>query len=550
MNALQEYRTKLNQIILHFYNFVLNDNEKARVDLEKSIEDCRTEFIKCTQVLTHRHNTSLLISFKQGLEQLDSLKNILFTTSLNAEEQSQMLNQLVLIIDRGNRITEELLNETRVEIDEFIHTNKTAVLHSTITIITLGLILLLIVTIGVLHFIKKLTTPISVLLASTKKVRGGEFNSIVKIDSNDEFNELADSFNSMVTTLEKTTISRNYYDNILENMIELLIVTDNKGGIETINQKATNLLGFSNEDLQYSLVEKLFVSNSQSVDSEIISRKFELKAVSNSEHFLLAKDGRKIPVLLSASVLKNADGEVLKYIFVARDLTEKKAIENKLEMERKEKLIAINDAHEEEKFRIAIDLHDGLGQILTATSYTFQNYFGELNKENIEYHKKVDLIQSQLDAAIKESKNIAHNLIPIALKDFGLIVAINNLIAQANQRSETKFSFETYNFTSRINEKLEKAIFRICQEAINNILKHSKAKNASFQINKYEDAVVVVIEDDGIGFELNEIITSNKLNGIGLIGMRERVMAFNGNFTINTKLNSGTEILIEIPCLK
>ncbi|MCK5539234.1 MAG: sensor histidine kinase, partial [Bacteroidales bacterium] len=212
--------------------------------------------------------------------------------------------------------------------------------------------------------------------------------------------------------------------------------------------------------------------------------------------------------------------------------------------------IAINDAQEEEKFRIAIDLHDGLGQILTAVSYAFQNFFGQNNPEDSEYQKNVNTVQSQIDAAIRESKNIAHNLIPLALKDFGLVVAINNLIEQVNQSSEIKFEFSTFNYKERINEKLEKAIFRIFQEAINNIIKHSKANNASFQINKYDDSIVISIEDDGIGFDLNEKTKSNKLEGIGLIGMRERISAFNGNLTINTEPNVGTEILIEIPCFE
>jgi len=550
MDALQEYRTKLNHLIIHFDNFALKDNSETREEFNQSVENCSIQFKKCTNVLTNNHDKELLVFFKNGLVQLDSLKNILFTASLTTEEINQIHKEIILIVSEGNEASEKLLQETKIEIDEYILINNTAVLHSTITIVSLGVVLLLIVIAGGFLFIRKLTTPISILLDSTKKVSEREFNSVIKINSNNEFNELAESFNTMVKTLKKTTISRDYYDNILENMIEPLIVTDNRGQIETINKKAINLLGYNPEELQNRNVEQIFCNMPQSDDLDIVTQEIELNVFSNSERLLFAKDGHKIPVLLSASVLNNSDGEIFKYILVARDLTEKKAIERKLEMERKEKLVAINDAHEEEKFRIAIDLHDGLGQILTATSYSFQNLFGELNKEDKEYKNNIGIIQSQLDAAIKESKNIAHNLIPIALKDFGLIAAINNLIAQANERSEINFSFDTYNYSSRINEKLEKAIFRIFQEAINNILKHSKAKNASFQINKYDDAIVIVIEDDGIGFELNEKISSNKLNGIGLIGMRERIMAFNGSFTINTKPNSGTEILIEIPCLK
>ncbi len=548
MDALQEYRTKLNRVIIHFDNFVLNDNSNTRKEFENSIADCSTEFEKCEEVITHRHDRSLLLFFEKGLVQLDSLKNESFTLNPTPEKLNEIHEQIIKIVSEGNAASEVLLQETKIEIDEYVEINNTAVRHSTITIVSLGVILLVIVTVGGFLFIKKLTGPISILLASTKKVGEGEFGTIAKVDSNNEINELAESFNSMVKTLKKTTISRNYYDNILENMIELLIVIDSTGRIETINQKAINLLGYKNKELRNSKIEKLFMAPSQTDNPDSESKELELEAISNQEMTLLSKKGEQIPVLVSTSILNNNKGEIAQYILVARDLTERKAMYQKLEKERKEKQIAINDAHEEEKFRIAIDLHDGLGQILTATSYSFQNYFGERSDGDPEYQKSVENVQSMLDTAIIESKNIAHNLIPIALKDFGLVVAINNLLEQANQKSEIKFSFDTFNYTTRINQKLEKAIFRIFQEAMNNIIKHSKAKNASFQINKYDDTLVIVIEDDGIGFDFNKKNTSNKLNGIGLIGMQERIMAFNGDFTINTKPNAGTEILIELPC--
>ncbi len=548
MDALQEYRTKLNHLIIHFDNFVLNDNSETRDEFEKSIADCKKEFERCAKVLTNRHNKDLLLLFENGLSQLESLKKITFSTNTTQKDFAELQKQIIQILYEGNKASESLLLETKIEIDEYVNINNTAVKHSTITIVSLGLILLIIVIVGGILFIKKLTVPISELLASTKKISDGEFGTIVTINSNNEIGELAESFNSMVKTLEKTTISRNYYDNILKNMTELLIVTDSSGQIETINQKAINLLGFKNKELRNSKIEKLFIAPSQTDKPDSESKEMELQAISNQEMTLFSKKGEQIPVLVSTSILYNKKGEISQYILVARDLTERKAMYQKLEKERKEKQVAINDAHEEEKFRIAIDLHDGLGQILTATSYSFQNYFGERNDGDPEYQKSVENVQSMLDAAINETKNIAHNLIPIALKDFGLIVAINNLIEQANQKSEIKFSFNTFNYTARINEKLEKAIFRIFQEAVNNIIKHSKAKNASFQINKFDGELVIVIEDDGVGFELNKKNISNKLNGIGLIGMNERILAFNGTFTINTQPGAGTEILIEIPC--
>jgi len=361
---------------------------------------------------------------------------------------------------------------------------------------------------------------------------------------------LGESFNTMIQTLEKTTISRNYYDGILKNMIEPLIVCDTSGEIRTINQAALALLQYKKEEVLGETLDKLFYAKSANNPVSDIFNEMENRGISNSEKTFLSSDGHKIPVLVSTSTVKDKKGKISRHILVANDLREKKENERKLEQERKEKMIAINDAHEEEKFRIAIDLHDGLGQLLTATSYSLQNLHIKQDQDKAEFQQDIRVIQSQLDAAIQESKNIAHNLIPIALKEFGLKVAINNLIEQANQRCDIKFRFDTFNYDARINARLEKALYRIFQEATNNIIKHSKAKNASFQINKYDDVIVVVIEDDGIGFDLTEKTNPKNQNGIGLVGMRERIMAFGGVFTINTKANAGTEILIEIPCLK
>jgi PAS domain S-box-containing protein len=550
LDALQEYRAKVNHLIIHLDNFILGDNLNNRKELEQSVTDCYLQLNVCKQVLTNRHDQTLFVFLENELIELDSLKSKLYAVAQTPDELIRIHKEIISLVTEGNEATENLLLETKIEINEFIQLNRTAVVHSTITIISLGILLLIIVTIGGLIFIKKLTRPISKLLASTEKISKGKLKETVVINEDNEFKVLAESFNSMIYTLEKTTVSRNYYNSILKNMTDSLIVTDSSGQILTVNQTAVDLLNYTIEELENSNIEKIFCDKDESAESDFTKDEIKKKTISSSERTFLTKDERQIPVLLSTSVMNDNNGEAFRHIFVAHDLTEKNEIERKLDMERKEKSIAINDAQEEEKFRIAIDLHDGLGQILTATSYTFHNFFAELNIEHPEYKKNVDTIQSQLDAAINESKNIAHNLIPLALKDFGLLVAIENLIDQANQRSKIKFRFDAFNYTTRINEKLEKAIFRIFQEAINNIIKHSKAKNASFQINKYDHEIVIVIEDDGIGFDLSKRKSPNKQSGIGLVGMRERITAFNGNFTIDTKPNAGTEILIEIPCLK
>lgn len=551
LDAMQEIKIELYHVIIYLDKFILIGDATSRIDFENSMLNCHTQLQHCNEVLTHRHDRTQLDIITANISNMDSLKTVLFsTTQISSEEIDQIHSEIIQAVNEATFASEEILQETKFEIEEYIIINNTAVKHSTITIASIALLLLVIVMVGGIVFIKKITTPISKLVASTKKVRKGKLNTTVEIKAKNEFQTLAESFNEMTSALEKTTISRNYYDSILKNMIEPLIVTDSKGKIKTINHIALQLLQYIPENIKESPIDKIFYSTSGSAESLSFFNELKKSPISNSIKTFLTSSGKQIPVQVSTSTLSSKNHGRFRYIIVAHDLREKIESENKLEKERNEKQIAINDAHEEEKFRIAIDLHDGLGQILTAASYSFQNLFGEVNLDKPEYVHNIEAVQSQIDSAIQESKNIAHNLIPIALKDFGLVVAVNNLIEQANQRCETVFNFETFNYTTRINRKLEKAIFRIFQEAINNIIKHAKAKTANFQINKFDDVLVITIEDDGVGFNLKEKTKTNGLNGIGLIGMRERINAFNGSLTINSKPQEGTDILIEIPCFE
>lgn len=551
LDAMQEIKIELYHVIIYLDKFILIGDEKSRIDFEKSVWNCHQQLEHCNEVLTHRHDRIQLNIINNKISALDSLKTAMFSNIHSSSDKiDQIHTEIIQAVNDATLASEVILQETKIEIEEYIILNNTAVKHSTITIVSIALILLVIVMVGGIVFIQKITTPISKLLSSTKKVRKGKLNTTVEIKAKNEFQALAESFNEMTSALERTTISRNYYDSILKNMIEPLIVTDSKGKIKTINHIALQLLEYNLESILESPIDKIFYSTSDNAESSSFFNELEKNPISNSIKTFLSSSGKQIPVQVSTSTLSSNNHRRFRYIIVAHDLREKIAIENKLEQERNEKQIAINDAHEEEKFRIAIDLHDGLGQILTATSYSLQNLFGEENLDNPEYVQKIETIQLQIDSAIQESKNIAHNLIPIALKDFGLVVAVNNLVEQANQRSKTVFNFETFNYTTRINRKLEKAIFRIFQEAINNIIKHAQAKKANFQINKFDDVLVITIEDDGIGFDLKEKTKTNGLNGIGLIGMRERINAFNGSLTINSKPQEGTDILIEIPCFE
>jgi signal transduction histidine kinase len=107
--------------------------------------------------------------------------------------------------------------------------------------------------------------------------------------------------------------------------------------------------------------------------------------------------------------------------------------------------------------------------------------------------------------------------------------------------------YQAHNFSQRLEPEIETNIYRIVQEALNNIVKHSKASEFNVQITKHEEKIVVSVEDNGVGFDFGGIKKTDLKSGMGIINMQERIVPLDGNLSVNSKLGGGTEILIEIP---
>ncbi len=552
LDAVQELKFSISQLILAPSSYAIYGNAADYNYFKNQVHKANDDLHFCEKVLTSSHDLELLVGFQRMITRTDSLGTLMFQLDYpkDLEQINGLLAKISQEVDAGIINIDLLLTETKEEINEYIAISQVIIKHSTITILSLGLVVALIILFGGWLFIRSLIRPINELVTTTNQISEGNRSAKVNIDTKDEFHTLAESFNKMMDTLEKTTVSRNYLDNILKNMFGVLVVTDNHLNIRSVNNAATNLLGYTKEELLESNIRKLFTNGMDdgSAFGDITGDIYYVQKRISAKEYLVTKDGHFFPALISCSVLKTQNNETDGLIIIAHDLTEKKAIEKKLDKTRKERLIDINEAQEEERMRIATDLHDGLGQMLTAISYSVQQLVSKGGTGDFILEEPIANIQQYIDKAIRETKNLAHNLIPIVLKDFGLIVAVENLISRANELYETKFRFDVFDFNERIDPKREKVLYRICQESLNNIIKHARAKNATYQIYWQDCSVVLVIEDDGIGFDANAIEKKGKYSGIGLIGMRERVLAFDGNFTINSEPGKGTEIIVELPC--
>jgi signal transduction histidine kinase len=213
---------------------------------------------------------------------------------------------------------------------------------------------------------------------------------------------------------------------------------------------------------------------------------------------------------------------------------------NKQQQEILRTTIAVQD---QERKRIAEDLHDSLGSILSATKLKLSS-IAEDNSDNAKQEKLLDTL-SLLDEAVAEMKHIAYNIMPATLSRLGLIAALQNLFNRITTKSGLKINYSTHGFAERLNESTELGIYRIVLESINNVVRHAAADNVTVQLVRYPEYINITVEDDGKGFSSQSANLPSM--GSGLSNIASRVKNLNGTLDIDSNSGSGTTIVVDIP---
>jgi signal transduction histidine kinase len=214
-----------------------------------------------------------------------------------------------------------------------------------------------------------------------------------------------------------------------------------------------------------------------------------------------------------------------------------------LELEKERQLIATKSVlkgEESERSRMARDLHDGLGGLLSGVKINLSSMKGNsvITNANAEiFNQAIKL----LDNSIIELRRVAHSLMPETLNHFGLKTAFNDFISDLSTNALHVLTFRFSGEDIRYNSQLELTIYRIAQELVNNALKHSGAKNINLQLIAETNRVCIQVVDDGQGFNSS----GESTNGKGLVSIRERVASANGRFDLESSPGRGTEATVE-----
>ncbi len=202
-------------------------------------------------------------------------------------------------------------------------------------------------------------------------------------------------------------------------------------------------------------------------------------------------------------------------------------------------------SQEEERRRIARELHDESGQSLTAVKLALERLEQSVAAKNKNLKQEIREIGNMVRRTSSEIRRLSYHLHPTLLSDLGLEPALNLYFKEILNHSNLKINFDMVGFDHRLNVDMETVFYRFSQEALTNTLKHSGAQNFRLSIIKSYPRIIFLAEDDGVGFDI-EIIGKDK-RSLGLLGMRERTSLLGGTFQLRSKANEGTRIRIEIP---
>lgn len=208
--------------------------------------------------------------------------------------------------------------------------------------------------------------------------------------------------------------------------------------------------------------------------------------------------------------------------------------------EQEKSLAAIITAQEEERKRFAKDLHDGIGQQISAISLNFQVLERKLSGELPYLIAEVEKIKRMIFDASNEIRTVSHQMMPRALTQFGLPDALEDMLEISFRNTDIEYKFNHQNMAIRLPQDAEIGLYRVAQELISNVIKHSKARMVDIQLYRTDNECVLSVSDDGIGFD------SIQSEGIGLTNISSRVNTLKGRFTVSSKPGNGTSAVVKL----
>ena len=462
----------------------------------------------------------------------------------------------------------------------------------------LGIIVVISIFLLLWTMMQGIVKPIRMLTSATKRVAAGDFKAVIPIKRKDEIGELSTAFYAMAQELASSRhelVSRNEelsalnsitatvgqslnLEDVLENALQkVLEVTRTTAGCVFLRDSDGNKLEIMSS-IGSSSVFNCTESGSPTANcacyqvlrsgrTSMIDHVSQCPMLDKSE---VMEEG--ISCFVSVPLKSKNSTLGIMNVACSRDyyFTENDfrlldsmgyhvglALENSVLYERvkeREKLrgqllSSVITAQEEERKRIARELHDEYGQTLTGLIMSVESLENMILPQQAQLLKeKLKDVKTRAVHALEEMRRLTVDLRPSTLDDLGLVTTIRSYVQTHLEATGIRVDFERKGVTKRLAPAVETALFRIIQEAIHNITKHAEAQNVIIRLEVKANKIAAIVEDDGKGFDVKAIFRSKTgMRSLGLLGIQERATLLGGTFNIKSRVGHGTRLIVEIP---
>jgi PAS domain S-box-containing protein len=332
---------------------------------------------------------------------------------------------------------------------------------------------------------------------------------------------------------------------LLDSAMDGIVSVDDSQRVVMYNRAAEKMFGWTANEVQGKPLDLLIPERYRGGHNQQVRRFGATGTTSrrmgdNTVLYALRKDGTEFPIDASISQLQTPEGKL--YTVILRDVTERVRAREELASFAAESA----GVREQEKSRIARELHDELAQSLTALKMDTIWMRDHVGDEDVTAQEKISEMLSMLDAAVASVRRIAADLRPLVLDDLGFVPAIEWVAQNFTQRTGIPCELQV-DESLELEEPFATGVFRIVQESLVNVGKHARATKVEVEVKASGDDLLLRVQDDGIGFRPN---APRKPQSLGLVGLRERAMLMRGDVKVESAPGTGTVIEARIPVWK